>query len=112
MSRPKNRRRHQQGIDFVVGYLRDVINDPKTSPLTRLRAIDRLAVIDDIYEVPLGEAGQFFTRQIPKVELKAVEDVMSEEEKAANELDQRAKEALEKHRTSEGEADANQLSDN
>jgi hypothetical protein len=58
MARPKKPRKVRQGIDQVVGYLRDLISDPATAARLKLEAIDRLAVIDSIYDVPLGRASQ------------------------------------------------------
>lgn len=107
MPRQKSRRKFQQGIDFVIGYLRSIIEDPRTSPLTRLRAVDRLAKIDNIYEVPLGEAGYLPARAMPqKTEIAAQNEELEDIE---SDLDRQAREILNKHRTSEEVSDASKL---
>lgn len=51
MPRAKKRRKPHQGVDKVVGYLRKMVEDPSTTPVIRLKCIDRLCLIDQIYNV-------------------------------------------------------------
>lgn len=44
-----------QGIDFVVGGYRKIVRDPKASIAQRMKALDRLAVMDGILSIPLIE---------------------------------------------------------
>jgi hypothetical protein len=49
------KRRKGQGIDFVIGGYRKVVNDKASTVAQRLKALDRLAVIDGILEIKLVE---------------------------------------------------------
>src|SRR5882672_6572914 len=67
MPRPKRMRPKWTGLDAVIGHLRTLIRDPSSPPWVKLAAIDRLAVIDEIYDVQLGGINER-TRSIKKLE--------------------------------------------
>lgn len=55
MARRHKPRAKHQGIDFVIGWLRKTVKDPRTTIAQRMKALDRLAVIDEILDVKLLE---------------------------------------------------------
>lgn len=48
------RRRKNQSIDFVMGALKKIALDKKQNARTRLEAIDRMAIVDQIYKVEIA----------------------------------------------------------
>lgn len=48
------RRRKNQSIDFVMGALKKIALDKKLNARTRLEAIDRMAIVDQIYKVEIA----------------------------------------------------------
>lgn len=68
MPRKRKPRVKHQGIDFVIGGLRKLVRDPKSSPAMRLKALDRLSLIDDIYSVKLIDAEDVTSQPDAKIE--------------------------------------------
>src|ERR1700675_4800669 len=69
MARKRKPRYKDQGVDFIIRYLRNLIKDERSSPSIVLACIDRLAIIDQCYEVELNGAMRPPTRMpIPPVE--------------------------------------------
>lgn len=56
MARKRKPRYKDQGVDFLIRYLRKLIADPRSSPSIILACIDRLALIDRSYKVELNAA--------------------------------------------------------
>jgi len=51
---PRIKNRHKcQGIDFVIGQLRDIAKDKEIPAWQRLAALDRLSTIDSIYQIEI-----------------------------------------------------------
>lgn len=49
------RRQPRKALNFIIGEYRKVIKDKDSTIAQRLKAIDRLAVIDGILDIKLGE---------------------------------------------------------
>lgn len=50
---PLKPRQKKQGLNFVIKYLRQVIEDENTPPWLRVVCIDRLAIIDHCYDISI-----------------------------------------------------------
>jgi len=49
------KRRKGQGIDFIIGAYRKIANSKEATVAQRLKALDRLAVIDGILDIKLQD---------------------------------------------------------
>ena len=67
MGRPKRLRPIGTALDAVIGFLKALIRDPNAPYWMKLACIDRIAVIDKIYDVTLGGVTDR-TRSLKKVE--------------------------------------------
>lgn len=63
------RRKKGQGIDFIIGGYRKVANDKASTIAQRLKALDRLAVIDGVLEIKLVEPNDQTRQPEPDPEL-------------------------------------------
>lgn len=68
-------RRKHQGINWLVTEYRRVVRDKKATIGQRLKALDRLAVIDEVFNITLTEATEKSPQPEPDFEVDAEDRV-------------------------------------
>ena len=68
-------RRKHQGINWLVTEYRRVVRDKKSTIGQRLKALDRLAVIDEVFNITLTEATEKSPQPEPDFEVDAENSV-------------------------------------
>ena len=90
---PKKRKKGQ-GIDFIIGGYRKIINDKGSTVAQRMKALDRLAVIDGVLEIAFTDPSDQTTQPRPDPELddqkasRLVKKALSEARKKVGETNE------------------------
>jgi len=79
MARQKRPRPKWSAINLVIGFLKSLIKDPESPYWLKLACIDRIAIIDEIYDVQLGGITDR-TRSLKKIEEPEPEIIPEEKE--------------------------------
>ena len=69
------KRRRHQGVDFVVSHYRKIVRDPMATIAQRMKALDRLSVIDEILTIQLVEPNDNTRKPEPSAPVDAEDKV-------------------------------------
>ena len=88
-----SKRRRHQGINFIISQYRKIALDPMATIAQRMKAIDRLAVIDEVLTIQLTEPNDNTRKPEPA----------SPEVDAEDKVDQALREIHSKRKVKKGE---------